>query len=148
MNQSQASSSKSAINPFLNSTIKYELSSPPIQLVTEVYPNSQMIVESNDDMNSTPSSASSPISNHQASTTPTPAVSVNEGGDSMKHKCQVCDKSFTTMGNLNLHVKIHSGQKPYKCRVCLKGFIQSNNLASEYFTKIVHVKKWQKKVSL
>ena len=115
----------------MNSTIKYELSSPPIQLVTEVYPHSQMIVDRSEDMHSTPSSASSPISNPQSATTPTPAGG-NDGDSPMKHKCQVCDKSFTTMGNLNLHVKIHSGEKPYKCSVCLKGFIQSNNLASEF----------------
>lgn len=122
-------------NPFLNSTIKYELHAQPVQLVTEVYP--QMIAEApkSDDMNSQ-SSVSSPGSsiNVQTSTTPTGPMLSNGETMEKQHKCLVCDKFFTTVGNLNIHLKIHAGEKPYKCNVCGKGFIQSNNLATH--TKI------------
>lgn len=115
-------------NPFFNSTIKYELHGQPVQLVTEVYP--QMIAEApkSDDLNSQ-SSASSPGS---ITVQTTPATTVLSNGETMEkqHKCLVCDKFFTTVGNLNIHLKIHAGEKPYKCNICSKGFIQSNNLAT------------------
>jgi Zinc finger, C2H2 type len=103
-------------NPFLNSTIKYELHGQPVQIVTEVYP--QMIAEApkSDDMNSQ-SSVSSPGSsiNVQTTTTSTTTGPMLSNGETMEkqHKCLVCDKFFTTVGNLNIHLKIHAGEKPY-----------------------------------
>ncbi|CRL00096.1 CLUMA_CG013378, isoform A [Clunio marinus] len=122
-------SQKSGVcNPFLNSTIKYELHGQPVQLVSEVYP--QMLAEApkSDDLNSQ-SSVSSPGSSVNVQNATGPMLS---NGETMEkqHKCLVCDKFFTTVGNLNIHLKIHAGEKPYKCTVCGKGFIQSNNLAT------------------
>jgi hypothetical protein len=100
-----------ASNPFLNSTIKYEIQ--PVQLVTEVYP--QMIAEApkSDDMNSQ-SSVSSPGSSINVQTTTTAGPMLSNGETMEKqHKCLVCDKFFTTVGNLNIHLKIHAGEKPY-----------------------------------
>lgn len=100
-------------NPFLNSTIKYELHAQPVQIVTEVYP--QMIAEApkSEDLNSqsSVSSAGSSINVH-TSTSSGPMLS---NGETMEkqHKCLVCDKFFTTVGNLNIHLKIHAGEKPY-----------------------------------
>lgn len=106
MNQKSGISS-----PFLNSTIKYELHGQPVQLVTEVYP--QMITETakSDDMNSQ-SSVSSPASSINIQTSTGPILS---NGETMEkqHKCLICDKFFTTVANLNVHLKSHAGDKPY-----------------------------------
>ncbi|KAK3103664.1 hypothetical protein FSP39_020854 [Pinctada imbricata] len=45
-------------------------------------------------------------------------------------KCQFenCDKSFTTRGNLKRHEQYHKGERPFKCDVCDKTFTESKTL--------------------
>ena len=105
---------------FLNSTIKYELHGQPVQLVTEVFP--QMIAETpkSEDITSQ-SSISSNESNvvhqnvHQQTAQTQTSGPMLSNGETMEkqHKCLICDKFFTTVGNLNSHLKIHAGEKPF-----------------------------------
>ena len=44
------------------------------------------------------------------------------------YKCKVCEKSFNQSINLIKHTRTHTGDRPYKCRVCEKSFNQSCNL--------------------
>jgi len=39
-----------------------------------------------------------------------------------------CDKAFSRSGNI--HMRVHTGDKPYKCSLCTKSFSDSNNLQS------------------
>ncbi|XP_055308881.1 zinc finger protein 2-like, partial [Sitodiplosis mosellana] len=44
------------------------------------------------------------------------------------YKCDQCSKIFTFKCNLNQHKRIHSGSKPFECSVCFKTFAHKNSL--------------------
>ena len=44
------------------------------------------------------------------------------------HQCRICDKHFETPSHLKIHIRVHSGQKPFKCKVCDQCFSQSGSL--------------------
>ncbi|XP_064651993.1 zinc finger protein 91-like [Lineus longissimus] len=44
-----------------------------------------------------------------------------------QYNCQVCNKSFSTVSNLNRHMVTHSGDKPFACEHCEKRFTQATH---------------------
>uniref|UniRef100_UPI0037E8660E uncharacterized protein n=1 Tax=Semicossyphus pulcher TaxID=241346 RepID=UPI0037E8660E len=60
-------------------------------------------------------------------------------GDGLKsYKCSECGKTFRHRSVLELHMRIHSKDKPYQCKVCGKGFRFSSYLQQHL---IIHTGK-------
>ncbi|KAK4875525.1 hypothetical protein RN001_011947 [Aquatica leii] len=45
-----------------------------------------------------------------------------------RHKCDICDKSFSKYCLLERHVRVHSGEKPFSCHLCDRAFAQKGTL--------------------
>lgn len=46
------------------------------------------------------------------------------------YKCPQCGRSFSQRGNLEMHIKIHTGEKPYTCHECGKSFTRAESQRS------------------
>jgi len=45
-----------------------------------------------------------------------------------EHKCDQCDRGFFTRQELEAHIRIHTGEKPFLCPCCNKAFARSHHL--------------------
>ena len=53
------------------------------------------------------------------------------------YACELCDKRFSISGNLRRHMFTHTGEKPYKCRACGRAFNNPSHLARH--SKKIHI---------
>lgn len=45
-----------------------------------------------------------------------------------KHFCHLCQKNFSSTSSLQIHMRTHTGERPFVCNVCQKAFTTKGNL--------------------
>ncbi|XP_068197175.1 sal-like protein 2 isoform X2 [Antennarius striatus] len=87
--------------PFLNSPLPSSLS---------MVPNSQNTLQS--------------VSGPSDSSASNSAIAVGR----LQHACRFCGKTFSNDSSLQIHLRSHTGERPYQCPVCLSRFTTRGNL--------------------
>lgn len=70
---------------------------------------------------------------------------ITENNKQKTYTCPDCGKVFNANYNLNRHMPVHTGARPFLCKICGKGFRQASTLCRH---KIIHTKEKPHKCSI
>ena len=102
-------------------------------------PSKKRILKRQKSSSSSSSNSSQPLIT-SAFTLPTEAApAAPPGGETRKearllHYCPICNKGFKDRYSVNVHVRTHTGEKPFSCALCGKCFRQKAHLAKHHQT--------------
>jgi len=85
------------------------------------------------------------LANNLADLSSTPYPGSQDGRDAgnVKHRCRYCGKVFGSDSALGIHIRSHTGERPYKCNVCGNRFTTKGNLKvhfSRHSERFPHIK--------
>ena len=72
--------------------------------------------------------ASSPSSSTAANTSESKLNHGQQANNPPPNSCSLCQKAFSSLSALEIHMRVHTGEKPYKCVKCSKAFTTKGNL--------------------